>query len=314
MPELHVVLGAGPLGRSVTVELVRRGRTVRVISRSGLMAEAPRGAELIGGDLYDPAFVRDNTRGASVVYQCAQPHYNQWPAKFPPLQDSILEGLAGSRTKLVIAENLYMYGDTDGRPLTEDLPYAAHTRKGRVRAAMSESAIAAHQAGKVRVAIGRGSDFYGPWVHDSSYGDRVFYSALSGKTASFAGRLDQPHTVTYIADFGKGLVILGEREDALGQAWHISNDRPSITQGEFARLVFEQLGLPLKASGMGKGMLRLGGIFVPAAREVIEMMYEFEKPFIVDSSRFELTFEVKPTPLPEAIQATLAWYRGHSRK
>ena len=313
MTGLHVVFGSGPLGRSVTDELVRLGRPVRVVSRSGLMPEIPAGAEIVAGDLYDPAFVRESTRGVSVVYQCAQPHYHEWPAKFPPLQASILEGLAGSETKLVIAENLYMYGDTSGRPLTEDLPYAARTRKGRVRAAMSESAIAAHQAGKVRVAIGRGSDFFGPWAISSSLGDRVFYSAIAGKTASFTGRLDQPHTATYIADFGKGLVVLGEREVALGQAWHIPNDRPSITQGEFAKLVFEKLGLPPKCSGMGKGMLRLGGIFVPAAREVIEMLYEFEKPFIVDSSRFEQTFEVKPTPLPEAIEATLAWYRSHPR-
>ena len=308
---LHVVFGAGPLGRSVVNELVRRGETVRVVSRSGQMAEAPQGVELAAGDLYNPAVVRELTQGAAVAYQCAQPHYWEWPQKFPPLQAAIIEGLAGSGTKLVIGENTYMYGDTNGKPLTEDLPYAAHTRKGKVRAAMSEAALAAHKAGKVQVALGRGSDFFGPWALGSSHGERVVYPALAGKSASFGGKLDVPHTATYIEDFGRALVVLGERDEALGRAWHVPNDRPQITQRQFAELVFAETGQPVKASGMGKLMLRLGGLFIPVARESVEMMYEFEKPFVVDSSQFERTFGVKATPIAEAIKATVAWYRAH---
>ncbi|HSN75697.1 MAG TPA: NAD-dependent epimerase/dehydratase family protein [Anaerolineae bacterium] len=314
MSNLHVVFGAGPLGRAVVNELVRRGQTVRVVSRSGVMAEAPQGVELRSGDLYNPAAVRDLTQGAAVAYQCAQPHYWEWPQKFPPLQAAIIEGLAGSGTKLVIGENLYMYGDTDGRPLTEDLPHAAHTRKGQVRAAMSKAALDAHHAGKVPVTLGRGSDFFGPWALGSSHGERVFYPVLAGKSAGFGGKLDLPHTATYIEDFGRALVILGERDEALGQAWHVPNDRPQITQRQFAELVFAETGHPVKASGMGKTMLRLGGLFIPEARESVEMLYEFEKPFVVDSSRFEQTFGMKATPMAEAIKATVAWYRAHPQK
>lgn len=311
MASLHVVFGAGPLGRAVVNELVRRGQAVRVVSRSGQMAEAPQGVELVAGDLYNPAIVRELTQGAAVAYQCAQPHYHEWPQKFPPLQAAILEGLTGSGVKLVIGENLYMYGDTNGQPLTEDLPYAAQTRKGQTRAAMSEAALAAHRASKVQVALGRGSDFFGPWALGSTHGERVFYPALAGKTASFAGKLDLPHTVTYIEDFGRALVILGEREEALGQAWHVPNDRPQITQRQFAELIFAETGHPVKVSGMGKLMMALGGLFIPEARESVEMMYEFEKPFVVDSSKFERTFGVQATPIEQAIKATVAWYRAH---
>lgn len=311
MSELHVVYGAGPLGRSVVEELARRGVRVRVVSRSGKMAEAPQGVELVAGDLYDPAAVRKLAAGAAVAYQCAQPHYWEWPQKFPPLQAAIIEGLTGTGTKLVIGENTYMYGDTDGRPLTEDLPYAARTRKGQVRAAMSRAALAAHTAGKVPVALGRGSDFFGPWVLGSSHGERVFYPALAGKAASFGGKLNLPHTATYIGDFGKALVILGERDEALGQAWHVPADRPQITQRQFAELVFAETGHPVRASGMGKLMLTLGGLFIPAARESVEMLYEFEKPFVVDSSKFERAFGVRATPIGDAIRATVAWYRAH---
>jgi nucleoside-diphosphate-sugar epimerase len=311
MSNLHVVFGAGPLGRSVVNELVRRGKTVRVVSRSGQMAEAPQGVELRSGDLYNAAVVRELVQGAAVAYQCSQPHYWEWPQKFPPLQAAIIEGLTGTGTKLVIGENTYMYGDTNGKPLTEDLPYAAQTRKGQVRAAMSEAALAAHIAGKVQVSMGRGSDFFGPWALDSGFGDRVFYPALAGKGASFAGQLDLPHTATYIEDFGKALVVLGERQEALGRAWHVPSDRPQITQRQFAELVFAETSHPAKASGMGKTMLRIGGLFIPGARETVEMMYEFEKPFVVDSSQFERTFGVKATPIVEAIKATVAWYRAH---
>lgn len=314
MSNLHVVFGSGPLGRAVVNELVRRGQAVRVVSRSGQMPEAPQGVELVAGDLYNPAVVCELTQGAAVAYQCAQPHYYEWPQKFPPLQAAIIEGLTSSGVKLVIGENLYMYGDTEGKPLTEDLPYAARTRKGQTRAAMSEAALAAHRAGRVPVALGRGSDFFGPWALGSSHGERVFYPALAGKTASFGGKLDLPHTVTYIEDFGRALVILGEREEALGQAWHVPNDRPQITQRQFAELVFAETGHPVKASGMGKLMMALGGLFIPEARESVEMLYEFEKPFVVDSGKFERMFGVQATPMAEAIKTTMAWYRAHPQQ
>jgi nucleoside-diphosphate-sugar epimerase len=311
MSELHIVFGSGPLGRSVVEELVRRGKAVRVVSRSGKMAEAPEGVELVAGNLYDSAAVRKLARGAAVAYQCAQPNYWEWPQKFPPLQAAIIEGLAGTGTKLVIGENTYMYGDTNGKPLTEALPYAAQTRKGQVRAAMSDAALAARREGKVPVVSGRGSDFFGPWVLSSAFGDRVFYPALEGKAASFGGKLDLPHTATYIGDFGKALVVLGEREESFGQAWHVPNDCPEITQRQFAELVYRESGHPVRASGMGKLMLTIGGVFIPAARETVEMMYEFEKPFVIDSSKFERSFGVKATPIADAIKATVAWYRAH---
>src|SRR5512134_384806 len=141
MSELHVVFGTGPLGRAVIEELVASGKTVRAVNRSGKMERAPQGVEFIGGDAYNRAFARDAARGAAVVYQCAQPGYTEWVEKFPPLQASILDAAAEAGAKLVIGENLYMYGDTVGNPLTEDLPCAAKTKKGKVRAQMAQGAL-----------------------------------------------------------------------------------------------------------------------------------------------------------------------------
>jgi len=306
--ELHVVFGTGPLGKAVMRELVRRGKRVRMVNRSG-RADITDGVEVVGGDAYRPEVTREVCRAAAVVYQCAQPQYHEWPDKFPPLQASILEGAAGAGARLVVAENLYMYGEVDG-PIHKDLPYAARTRKGKTRAAMAEAVLAAHRSGKVRATIGRGSDFFGPGALDSAMGDRAFLPALAGKPASLVGNIDLPHTYTFIEDFGKALVTLGERDEALGQAWHVPNAE-TLTTRQFMAMVFEEMGQPPKMSSMGKLMLRVGGLFIPAARETVEMMYEFEKPFVVDSTRFERTFGVCATPLRDAIRETVAWYRQH---
>ena len=311
----HIVLGAGPLGRAVVKALAERGRSVRVVSRRGRpLADRP-GVAVTAADLYTPSAVEAATRGAAVVYQCAQPEYHEWPEKFPPLQAAILEGLArhpaAARPKLVIAENLYMYGDPQGQPLREDTPLRPHTRKGRVRAELSAAALAAHQAGTVRVALGRASDFFGPHVLGSSLGDRVFYPALAGRAAQVVGRLNVPHTHTSVADFGRALVALGEHEAALGQAWHVPNDQPEITQGEIVRLIFAALGRPARVSAAPRWAVQLVGLFNPGARETVEMLYEFERPFVVDSSKFERAFGLRATPLLEALAQTVAWYQAH---
>ena len=145
----HVVLGTGAIGRAVAEELVKRGESVRMVNRSGKMVDAPAGVTVMASNLYDQAEVKEVTRGAKVVYQASQPEYFKWPEKFPPLQKSILDGLTGSGAKLVLVENLYMYGDTGGRPMTEDMPHNAHTRKGRVRAEISTAAFDAHKEGRI---------------------------------------------------------------------------------------------------------------------------------------------------------------------
>jgi nucleoside-diphosphate-sugar epimerase len=313
--DLHVVLGTGPLGRAVMEALAARGRRVRMVNRSGALKPAPAGVEVVAGNVYDAGNVRELTRGAAVVYQCAQPEYHEWQEKFAPLQAAVIDGVAGHRNgaapRLVIAENLYMYGDPNGQPMHEDMPHAAHTRKGRVRAQMAEAALAAHRAGKVRIAIGRASDFFGPHVLNSAMGERVFYPALAGKAAQLAGQLDLPHTQTYIGDFGQALALLGERDEAFGQAWHVPNDQPRITQREFITLVAEAIGQPVKPMAAGRLMMSFVGLFNPGARETVEMLYEFEKPHIVDSSRFERAFGMRATPLREAIGTTVAWFRSN---
>lgn len=305
----QVIFGTGPLGVATMSALLKRGRKIRLVNRSGKRpVEAPVEVEVAAGDAYQTDFTRRVTQGAAVVYQCAQPEYHKWVTEFPSLQAAILDGAAANGAKLIVGENLYMYGDTNGQPIHEGLPYAAHTRKGKVRAQMAEALLEAHRSGKARVAMARGSDFYGPGVLGSTLGERTFIPALRGKAAEVTGALDQPHTYTYIQDFGEAMAILGEREQALGQAWHVPN-APTLTHRQLLSIFFQLASMPAKFTVMGELMLRLGGLFIPEARETVEMMYEFTKPFVVDSSRFANAFGDIATPHETAMQATLAWYK-----
>ena len=191
--EPHVVFGTGPVGMAIMEELVARRTRVVMVNRSG-RAEAPEGVVVLHADATDPSETSQVCEGASVVYNCTNPPYTQWPALFPPLQAGILEGAASAGATLVSCENVYMYGKVEG-PLTEDLPYAATTRKGRTRARMAEALLDAHRSGKVRATIGRASDFYGPRVRLSAAGERVFGAAVAGKAAQVLGNVGGPYPI-----------------------------------------------------------------------------------------------------------------------
>ncbi len=306
--ELHVIFGTGPVGLATAGALLKRGHQVRLVNRSG-KASVPESAELVAADALEPAQAKGAVKGARVVYSCAQPAYTRWPEEFPALQRAILNAAADTGAKLVLADNLYMYGNVDG-PIHETLSYAATTRKGKVRAAMAAEALAAHEKGRVRVTIGRASDFYGPFVLESALGERVFGPLLQGKTAQLVGDIDQPHSYTFIGDFGEALAILGERDEADGQVWHVPN-APTHSTRKVVTKAFELAGQTPKMSSMGRLMMRVGGIFIPGARETVEMMYEFEQPFVVDDSKFKRAFGDISTGFEEGLEQTLAWYRTH---
>jgi nucleoside-diphosphate-sugar epimerase len=306
--ELHVVIGTGPLGQAVIRELLARGKRVRAVNRSG-QADLPDAVEIVTGDATDPASMTAVCEGASVVYGCVGLPYPDWVAGFPPVMDGLIAGAAAAGARLVFGDNLYNYGQVDG-PIHENLPDNAHTRKGRVRAQIAETLLGAHRDGKVQAVIGRGSDFYGPGVTNSAVGKRVMANALDGKAADFIGDPDQPHTYTYIDDFGKALVNLGESEAALGQVWHVPNAK-AVTSREFIEQVYAQAGNTPKLSVLPNGMLSLLALFSPMMREVKEMTYEFNEPFVVDNGKYTAAFGDHATPLKEGIKETLAWYRNH---
>jgi nucleoside-diphosphate-sugar epimerase len=305
--DVHVIFGTGPLGTWTAVELLKLGKKVRMINRSGKAKGIPSSVEVQQGDAYNADLNTQMTRDASTIYFCAQPEYHQWAGNFPRLQAAVLQAAATNGAKLVAAENLYVYGDTHGKPFREDTPYNAHTKKGRIRQEMTQSLFAAHKSGMIRAASVRGSDFFGPG--DRLYAENVFTPALTGKPINAVGNLDQPHSFTYTVDFGKALATIGTHDEALGQTWHVPSNEP-ITQRELIKIVTQEVGRPTKTSLGTPLIMRILGLFNPGAREMVEMMYEFTQPFEIDSSKFTKTFGIKPTPLRQQIRETLAWLKA----
>lgn len=307
----YVILGTGQLGLAIMEELVAQGKAVTLVNRSGKVnGSVPAGVHWRQADMNDPAAVTRVSQGAKVVFVCVQPPYTQWHELFPDLNQAIIDGIAPTGAKLVFGDNLYMYGSTKGEPIREDMPYAASGRKGRTRAAIATALLDAHRAGKVRVTIGRASDFYGPRCTESALGAIVFGNLLAGRPMDLLGNIDLPHTYSFIRDFARGLVILADRAEADGQAWHIPN-APTQTTRQVVQIVAEQAGLPLRFRVAQPWLLRVVGLFNPMAGEMVEMGYEFTEPYIVDDSHFVQTFGNIATPLVQGIAETLAWFRTH---
>ncbi len=312
--DLNVVLGAGGgTGGAIVRELVGQGRRVRAVTRSGATSAStgtlpPASYEDVAADITDASALERAVAGATVVYHAAQPSYTRWAQEFPAMTRGVLTAAADAGAKLVFADNLYMYPPLDGA-MDETTPATAQTKKGKVRAAMAAELLAAHREGRLRVAIGRSSDYYGAWGPGSAVGDRLFKAVLAGKKAQWFGSLDQPHTLAYLPDMARAFVVLGDRDEADGKVWH-TPAAPDLTGREFIELAARVAGRPARPVALSAGALRLPGLFIPILREFPELMYQWERPFVSDASAFPAAFgPFTPTPHEQAIAATLEWYR-----
>jgi nucleoside-diphosphate-sugar epimerase len=173
---------------------------------------------------------------------------------------------------------------------------------------MARRVLDAHDAGEVRATIGRASDFYGPRVRESTAGERIFGNLVDGKRAEVIGDPDQPHTYTYVGDFARALVVLGREERALGEVWHVPS-ATTLTTREFVELVAEAADVQPRMRVAPGWFVQLAGVVSPTMRELDELRYEFEAPFVVSHEKFDAAFDLEPTTHREAIVATVDWYR-----
>jgi nucleoside-diphosphate-sugar epimerase len=306
---LHVVVGAGPIGSEVARLLADAGHDVRIVTRRGSGPTGPRIQHETGDAADRDALVRI-TAGAAAIYNCANPPYHRWHLDWPPIAAALLAATEASGAVLVTTSNLYGYGRVD-HPMVETDPLAATTLKGRVRAQMWRDALAAHQAGRVRATEARASDYFGPDVLQSQLGERTMPGILAGKRVSVVGSADALHSWTYAPDMARTLVTLAGDERAWGRAWHVPTNLPLTQRQAVAALA--------KAAGVADpGVRPLPGVLVAAAglvspmiRAAREMLYQFEAPFVIDSTATTTTVGLTPTPMDEALAVTVAWWRDH---
>lgn len=311
----QIIIGNGVLGRTVARLLASRGERATVLSRHGGTSPLWDAAAC---DVRDAAQLAPHLDAPATLYVCAAPPYWRWAEEFPPLVAGIATACAGRRVDLVFADNLYAYGASPG-PFTEGQPYRPCSRKGEVRRAAAEALMALHGQGELRAAVVRASDFFGPGVEQSCVGRAVVERALAGKPAYLIGNPDLPHAVTYVPDFARALVRVadagaeagaqaGADHDAFGACWHTpSHNLPSLRSlvEAFAR----HAGQPGHVKVAGPGLMRLIGLFNPAMRELREMLYLFERPCTLAAERTAHRFDLRATPLDDAVDATVASVR-----
>lgn len=301
------VLGAtGGIGRAITHELHARGHAVATASLSGadVLPSIPSRAV----DVHDRAATIAACDGADVVVMAAQPSYPDWVGQFPLVVDNVIAAAAAAGARLVFVDNLYMYAPADG-PITEDSPEHATDAKGRLRRQLGETLLAAHSDGRVRVTIGRFSDYYGPGGSNSGLYMMGIAPALAGRRPRGLWDLDQPHTFHYLPDAARGFATLVEDDRADGRPW-VLPAAPAMTQREILTLVSKATGS--KAPGvLSNAMIWLGGLANPVVRESRSVRVQYQCPWVVDASQFEAQFgPIDLTAHATAVDRTIAAFRA----
>ncbi|WP_328996742.1 NAD-dependent epimerase/dehydratase family protein [Kribbella sp. NBC_01245] len=296
---MQVVVGAGPVGTSTARLLAEQGEEVKLVSRRGTGPDHP-GITLVKADA--AAGLTDVAAGASALYNCAGLPYHRWSTDWPPLNDALIRTAEATGAVLVSAGNLYAYGPVDG-PITEETPERPNSVKGEVRARMWADVLAAHQAGRIRAAEVRSSDYLGAGAQ-SVMSVVVFPKVRAGKTASVPADLDALHSWTAVADVARTLVAVASASEdlVLGRVWHVPTPAPMSIRDLATRYAVLTNSPEPKLSRMPAPILWLGGLFNPTAKEMREIQYQLAHPFILDSTAATNTFGITPLTTDEALQ------------
>jgi len=307
----HLVVGAGPIGSAVVRRLAAASDTVRVVTRSGSGPDLP-GVEKVAADAADSARLIELAAGADVIYNCVNPQYHRWATDWPPVASALLAAAESSGAVLVTTANLYGYGRVDA-PMTEQTPLAGTGSKAQVRIRMWQDALAAHEAGRIRATEARGADYVGPGSQ-SHLGDRTVPKLLAGKNVQVLGSPDTLHTWTYTEDMAATLVAIGADERAWGHAWHVPSALECTQREAIARLAaMAGVSMP-KVSTVPPILLKALGLVNPMMRELPEVSYQLDQPFVMDSSAAQGELGLVPTPADDVLRAILSAYAVPARK
>jgi len=309
--ELHVVFGAGQVGYPLAERLLAAGKRVRIARRSA--AQVPAGCEVMLGDASERTFCVNAASGAATVYHCMNPPYDArvWAELVPRYMENLIEASAAAHARLVVLDNLYMLGRPGGLTLSEDTPINPSSRKGEIRARAAERLFEAHRRGHVVATAGRASDFYGPGGTQTGLGDFFWPRVLSGKTSYSPFPLDAVHTYHYIPDVAAGLAALGCADaSAYGQPWMLPCAPAGTLRELVARLAAAMSG-GIRVAQVPRWVLKAAAVVMPMMREIDEMMYQWDEPFVVDDSMFRARFGLRPEDVNEAARRTVQWAQRH---
>jgi nucleoside-diphosphate-sugar epimerase len=222
---------------------------------------------------------------------------------------NVIAGCKAGEARLVFFDNIYMYGRVEG-PITEDAPINPCSRKGEVRVRIADMVLREVREGSLQATIARAADFYGPYADTSSIPFLLCIKRLAaGKRAQVLVDARRKHSYTYTADCGKALLILAQSDEACGKVWHLPTAQPAPTGEEFIALVARELNVEPRIQVLRKWMVWLAGLFDRQTMELYEMLYQNEYDYEFDSTRFEQTYDFRPTSYEKGIAATIRHFR-----
>ncbi|MFD4369282.1 NAD-dependent epimerase/dehydratase family protein [Rhodococcus sp. NPDC058521] len=306
MTNLEIVTGAGPVGWTVAEQLAEDGRRVRVLTRSGSGPQHPL-IERTKVDVSDPAAVAEAFEDATAIYHCIHgSKYSAaaWSRELPAGEKVVLEAAGQLGAVVAFPESLYSY-DSTVQPMTETGPRTATTGKPGVRTRLLK-ARAESPTHTVSVVA---SDFFGPNVRIALAGERMVPTVLAGKTQWLLGSADAPHSFTYVPDLAAAMIAAAHDRSLWDRVLHAPTG-PAVTQRQMveAFAAAGQVRSP-KVTAVPGWLLRGVGRLHGDTRELAEMVYQFEKPFVMSSTDSERLLGLTPTPLAEAATNTVAWWR-----
>ena len=301
----HVIVGAGAVGSATAMLLAERGEHVRIISRRGGGPEHPA-IERVAADATDAERLTALANGAAALYNCASPQYHQWFTDWPPLAAALLSAAERSGAVLTVMSNLYAYGPVDG-PISQKTPFAATHPKLRLRGEMWNEALAAHDAGRIRMTEVRASDYI---EANSLLSSAIGKPLLAGSRGYAPCPLDVPHSWTSITDCARTLAAVATDELAFGQAWLVPTN-PALTVRQLATRFAEVNGAPkAKLMQIPYPVMWTVGLFMPLVKELRTTRYQFTSPFVIDSSATTEAFGLEPTPMDAALRDAAARLRS----
>ncbi|WP_394994860.1 NAD-dependent epimerase/dehydratase family protein [Emticicia sp.] len=306
---MQTILGAGGvIGDALAKELINYTTEIRLVSRNP--KKINKTDSLMSADLMNATQVNKAVEGSEVVYLMAGLPYNikTWREKWPAVMQNTIDACKKHGAKLVFFDNVYMLGKVDG-PMTENSPLNPNSKKGEVRAKLNHMILDEIKGGKLQAIIARSADFYGPGAKNSLTDSLIFAKLAKSKKPSWLLNDTVKHSFTFTPDAAKGTAILGNTPSAYNQIWHLPTHRDALTGKEFIKICEEAFGEEKGYQIMGNFMLWAGGLFVPIVKELKEMAYQNEFEYLFDSSKFEKTFNFKPTPYREGIMETAKSYQ-----
>jgi nucleoside-diphosphate-sugar epimerase len=311
-PAVVAIAGAaGAIGRAVGAELRRRGIPYRVIGRDRQRLEKAFGdsAEIRSADIADRSQVEDALRGTDAVVYAVGVPYPQFHLHPVLVRNAVEAARNAGVTRFLLISNVYSYGLPRTERVAESHPREPSARKGKFRKEQEDIVLAAGGGNTFRSLVLRLPDFYGPHA-ELSLADQVFRGALSGKPATWIGLPHLPHEFVFVPDVGPVAIELLERNGSFGQAWNYGGPG-AITGSDFIAAAYKAAGREPKVRAVGKGILRLGGLFNPLLRELVEMHYLGTTPVLLDDTKLAAHLGgLRKTAYAQGIQQTMDWYRA----